>query len=84
MQARHYQQTAVDSIKLNQVNLCVLPMRAGKSYLIKLIIDEYQFKKVLIVVGYRKIVQQLASYFPAELVLRPLILYSNLTVLLFY
>ena len=27
MQARPYQQTAVDSIKLNQVNLCVLPMR---------------------------------------------------------
>lgn len=66
MQERHYQQTAVDSIKLNQVNLCVLPMRAGKSYLIKLIIDKYQFKKVLIVVGYRKIVQQLASYFPSH------------------
>lgn len=66
MQARPYQQTAVDSIKLNQVNLCVLPMRAGKSYLIKLIIDKYQFKKVLIVVGYRKIVQQLASYFPSH------------------
>ena len=66
MQARPYQIQTVDSIQLNQVNLCCLPMRAGKSYIIKLIVDKYQFKKVLVVVGIRKVVEQLASYFPSH------------------
>ena len=66
MQARPYQTQTVDSIQLNQVNLCCLPMRAGKSYIIKLIVDKYQFKKVLVVVGIRKVVEQLASYFPSH------------------
>ena len=64
MVARHYQQSSVDSIQLNKVNLLCLPMRAGKSYIMALAINQHQFRKVLIVVGYRKIVTQLASYFP--------------------
>lgn len=64
MQHRPYQPQTVESIKLNKVNLCVLPMRAGKSYVIKLIVDKYQFKKVLVIVGIRKVVEQLANYFP--------------------
>lgn len=66
MQARYYQLSTVDSIKLNQVNLCVLPMRAGKSFIMFLAVDRYKFKKVLIIVGYRKIVEQLANYFPSH------------------
>ena len=64
MQARPYQQTAVDSIQLNQVNLMCLPQRSGKSAIMALAINQHQFRKVLIIVGYRKIVEQLASYFP--------------------
>lgn len=64
MVARHYQQASVDSIQLNKVNLLCLPMRAGKSYIMAMAINQHQFRKVLIVVGYRKIVTQLASYFP--------------------
>jgi hypothetical protein len=66
MQTRPYQQLTVDSVKLNQVNLIVAPMRAGKSYIMKLIVDKYQFRKVLIIVGYRKIVEQLDKYFPSH------------------
>lgn len=66
MQARPYQAQTAESVELNKVNLIVAPMRAGKSYIMKLIVDKYQFKKVLIVIGYRKIVQQLSSYFPSH------------------
>ena len=66
MIARSYQTETADSIELNKVNLVCAPMRSGKSYMMKLIIDKYQFKKVLIVIGYRKIVQQLSSYFPSH------------------
>jgi len=66
MQHRPYQPQTVDEIQLNKVNLCCLPMRAGKSFIVKLIVDRYQFKKVLVVVGFRKIVEQLASYFPSH------------------
>ena len=64
MVARYYQQASVDSIQLNKVNLLCLPQRSGKSYVMALAINQHQFRKVLIIVGYRKIVTQLASYFP--------------------
>lgn len=63
MQARPYQQRAVNEIKLGKTNLLVLPQRSGKSYIMELAIDTYQFNKVLILVGYRKIVKQLSSYY---------------------
>ena len=56
MEPRLYQTTAVDAIELGKTNLLALPMRSGKSFIIKLAIDKYNFKKVLILVGYRKIV----------------------------
>jgi superfamily II DNA or RNA helicase len=64
MQARPYQLTTVNSIKPKQVNLCILPQRSGKSYIMFLAIQKFKFKKTLIIVGYRKIVEQLADYFP--------------------
>lgn len=66
MHARPYQQQAVDLIQLNKVNLLCLPMRAGKTFIMALAINQYKFKKVLVVVGYRKIVEQLAKYFPSH------------------
>jgi len=66
MQARPYQQQAVQDIKLNQANLIIAPQRSGKSFMMKHAIDVHSFQKVLIIVGYRKIVTQLASYFPNE------------------
>lgn len=63
MEPRINQQTAVDSIKLGQTNLLCLPMRAGKSFVMELAIDKYKFTKVLILVGYRKIVKQLSTYY---------------------
>ena len=64
MQPRPYQQQAVDSIQLGKTNLLCLPMRAGKSFIMELAIDQHNFSKVLIIVGYRKIVLQLSNYFP--------------------
>lgn len=64
MKPRPYQQEAVDSIELGKTNLLCLPMRAGKSFVMELAIDKYKFSKVLILVGYRKIVKQLSSYYP--------------------
>lgn len=64
MQARPYQQLGIDNIKLGQVNLIVAPQRSGKSFMMQLGIKHYQFSKVLIIVGYRKIITQLANYFP--------------------
>ena len=63
MEPRIYQQTAVDSIKLGQTNLLCLPQRSGKSFVMELAIDKYKFTKVLILVGYRKIVKQLSTYY---------------------
>lgn len=63
MTPRPYQQTTVDSIQRNSVNLCVLPQRSGKSFIFELIIDKLKPSKVLIVVGYRKIVEQLITYY---------------------
>ncbi len=63
MQARLYQQQTVNTIELEKTNLLCLPMRAGKSFIMKLTIDEHKFNKVLIIVGYRKIVKQLSSYY---------------------
>lgn len=64
MEPRSYQTTAVDEIELGKTNLICLPMRAGKSAVMKFAIDKHQFSKVLIIVGYRKIVKQLSSYYP--------------------
>jgi len=63
MHPRPYQTAAVDSIELGKTNLLCLPMRAGKSAVMKFAIDKHQFNKVLIIVGYRKIVKQLSSYY---------------------
>ena len=64
IKARDYQVEACKQIHLGKRNLIVLPMRAGKSFLCKYIIDQYQFKKVLIITGFRKIVIQFEQYFP--------------------
>jgi len=66
MQQRGYQTTAINDIKVNKTNLLILPMRSGKSAIMKFAIDKYQFNRVLIIVGYRKIVKQLSSYYPTE------------------
>ena len=66
MNPRPYQTTAVDAIELGKTNLLILPMRAGKSAVMKFAIDKYQFNRVLIIVGYRKIVKQLSSYYPGK------------------
>ena len=63
MKAYDYQTKGVENIQTGKTNLMVFPMGAGKSYLMWLIQDKYRFKKVLIVVGFRKIVIQLKSYF---------------------
>lgn len=64
MQARNYQTVSRDSINLSSINLLTLPMRSGKSYISKLIIDEHSTTKALVIVGYRKIVLQFEQYFP--------------------
>lgn len=64
MKPRPYQQEAVDSIELGKTNLLCLPQRSGKSFVMKLAIDQLKFSKVLILVGYRKIVKQLSTYYP--------------------
>lgn len=66
MNPRPYQTTAVNSIELGKVNLLVLPQRSGKSFIMELAIDQYQFSKVLILVGYRKIVKQLSTYYAGK------------------
>lgn len=63
MQPRQYQTTAVNAIVIGKTNLICLPMRAGKSAVMKFAIDKHQFSRVLIIVGYRKIVKQLSSYY---------------------
>lgn len=63
LQARQYQTDIVNDIKIGKTNLVVSPMRSGKSFIMELIVDKYNFNKVLILVGYRKIVIQLKSYF---------------------
>jgi superfamily II DNA or RNA helicase len=61
---RPYQQEYVDNIKLNESNLIIAPMRAGKSVIMKSIIDTYfQDKKVLIMLGIRDVVVQLSKYY---------------------
>ena len=60
---RPYQTNAVNSVKHNVVNLLVMPQRSGKSRVFELIIDKFKPNKVLILVGYRKIVEQLATYY---------------------
>jgi len=63
LMARGYQLKAVKCIELNKVNLLVATVRSGKSFIMKLIVDEYKPKKVLIIIHLRKIAIQLATYF---------------------
>ena len=63
MEARPYQIEARDSVEIGSINLLCLPMRAGKSFVSKLIIDKYSTTKTLVICGYRKIVLQFESYF---------------------
>jgi len=64
MQERPYQTQYVDGIQLNQSNLMISTMRSGKSYILERIIERYfTGKRVLILVGMRNIVLQLADYF---------------------
>lgn len=64
MTYRPYQQQYIDNIQITKSNLIISPMRSGKSVIIKGIIDKYfSDKKVLIIVGIRHIVLQLATYY---------------------
>ena len=63
---RDYQLDIVNQIEVGKSNLVVAFMGAGKSFISKLIIDRYKFKKVLIIVGFRKIIQQFAKLFEDE------------------
>ena len=64
MTYRPYQQQYIDNIQITKSNLIISPMRSGKSLIIKGIIDKYfSDKKVLIIVGIRHIVLQLATYY---------------------
>ena len=64
MQARPYQQQYIDGIHIDQSNMLVAPMRAGKSYILEQIIDKYfSDKKVLIIIGMRNVILQLAEYY---------------------
>ena len=61
---RDYQIVARDSVKLNTSNLLVLPIRSGKTYIAKLIIDKYfKDQKVLIIVGRINIITQFPDVF---------------------
>jgi hypothetical protein len=63
MKPRNYQNKAVEVTRLNKVNLFTMPQRSGKSFVFFMLVDKYKFKKVLIIVGYRKILKQLKTYF---------------------
>ena len=63
---RPYQQKVADEIKIGKANLVIIPQRGGKSFIMDLIIDKVNPKKVLIITGFRKIVEQLTSYFPVR------------------
>lgn len=64
MEFRPYQQRYINNIQINKSNLCIASMRAGKSLILKGIIDKYfQGKKVLILVGIRHVILQLATYY---------------------
>jgi len=60
---RAYQQLAVDSVEVGKVNLLVLPQRAGKTLVFKLMIEQFEPKKALLIIGYRHIAEQIATYF---------------------
>ena len=64
MNYRPYQLEYINNIQLDKSNLVISTMRSGKSVIIKGIIDKYfSDKKVLIIVGIRHIVLQLATYY---------------------
>ena len=64
MKMRPYQQQYIDNIQINKSNLLIAPMRAGKSFILKGVIDKYfTGKKVLILVGIRHVIEQLATYY---------------------
>lgn len=61
---RPYQLEYINNIQLDKSNLLIATMRAGKSLILKGIIDKYfQGKKVLILVGIRHVIEQLATYY---------------------
>ncbi len=65
MELRPYQQKYVDGIKLHKSNLVIASMGAGKSLILKSIVDKYfQNKKVLVVSNRRALILQLSNYFP--------------------
>jgi len=64
MQYRPYQEEYIDNIAINKSNLVISPMRSGKSPILKGIIDKHHPKgKVLILVGIRHVILQLAGYY---------------------
>ena len=64
MKYRPYQNQYIDNIQLDKSNLLIATMRAGKSLILKGIIDKYfTNRKVLILVGIRHVIEQLATYY---------------------
>lgn len=64
MQLRPYQQQYIDNTQVGKSNLVIAPMRSGKSLIMKGIIDKHHpAGKVLILVGIRHVILQLAEYY---------------------
>ena len=62
---RPYQTQYINGIQPNKSNLLISTMRSGKSHMLERIIDKhFAGKRVLVLVGMRNIVLQLANYFP--------------------
>ncbi len=64
MQFRPYQLEYINNTQINKSNLIISVMRSGKSIIMKGIIDKYHpTGKVLILVGIRHVILQLAEYY---------------------
>jgi len=64
MNYRPYQQQYIGGVKIGKSNLIISPMRSGKSLILKGIIDKHHpTGKVLILVGIRQVILQLADYY---------------------
>jgi len=64
MQLRPYQQKYIDDTIIDQSNLWISTMRSGKSFILESLIEQkFVNKRVLILVGMRAIILQLADYF---------------------
>lgn len=64
--SRDYQTKAAKQVIPHKHNLITLPMRAGKTHVMSLVVEHLQAKKVLILVGYRKVVEQFEDTFPHD------------------